>query len=182
VISVAQVPFSAPVEDSVPKVDNAVAVGEDLDFQRKWWKFEHIIWIVFGVILLADVLGLFGRGYLAKAELHAQDGSLHVKYERVERASTPSTMTINFGPNAIQNGQVRMYVSESLIRELGTQRISPQPAASVVGQDGVTYTFPATAVPAVVQLSLESSFPGRHPFTLQVPGSDPVQANVIVVP
>ena len=175
-------PLTKPVEDSVPKVDNTVAVGEDLEFQRRWWKFEHIIWIVFSLILVADVLGAFGRGYLAKAELHAPDGSLNVKYERVERASTPSIMTLQFGPTAIQNGAIHLFISESLIKELGTQRISPQPASSVIGDNGVTYTFPITNPPATVELSLQSSFPGRQHFSLQIPGSEPLSATVFVVP
>lgn len=36
-----------PVEDTVPKVNNEVAVGEDLNFQRAWWKVERGIWIFF---------------------------------------------------------------------------------------------------------------------------------------
>ena len=53
--------------DEVPKVDNAVAVGEDLEFQERWWTFERVIWSFFALILLADMLGAFGRGWLAKA-------------------------------------------------------------------------------------------------------------------
>lgn len=88
--------FSEPIEDSVSKVDDAIAVGEDLNFQRRWWRFEREIWVAFALILVADMLGVFGRGYLSKAELHAPDKTLDVKYERVERASTPSIMTISF--------------------------------------------------------------------------------------
>jgi len=29
------------IDDSVAKVDDEVAGGEDLDFQRRWWKFER---------------------------------------------------------------------------------------------------------------------------------------------
>ena len=39
--------FSKPIADSVAKVDGEVAVGEDLEFQRKWWKFERATWIFF---------------------------------------------------------------------------------------------------------------------------------------
>lgn len=81
-------------------------------------------------------------GVLSKAELHAPDKTLDVKYERVERASTPSIMTISFGPAAIRSGQVQLFVSQSLIKDLGNQRISPQPASSVIGGNGITYTFP----------------------------------------
>ena len=177
-----KVPFSTPVEDSVPRVDNAVAVGEDLEFQRRWWKFETWAWRLFCVILLADLLGLFGRGFLAKAERNTSDGTLHVKYERIERASTPSIMTINFGAAAVQNGEIHLYVSNSLLKELGTQRVVPQPEKSVIGNDGVTYTFPVSKPPATVDLALEPSFPGLHHFSIQVPGGESVRANIFVLP
>lgn len=176
------VPFSQPVEDSVPKVDHAVAVGEDLDFQRRWWKFETWSWRFFCLVLLADLLGLFGRGLLAKAERTTSDGTLDIKYERIERASTPSIMTINFGPAAIRNGEIQLYVSNSLLRELGTQRVVPQPSRSVIGANGVTYTFPVSQLPAMVELELEPSFPGLRHFSIRVPGGDVVQADVVVVP
>lgn len=177
-----QVPFSQLVEDSVPKVDNAVAVGEDLDFQRRWWKFETWLWRFFCLILLADLLGLFGRGFLAKAERNTSDRTLDVKYERIERASTPSILTINFGPAAIQNGEVQLYVSNSLLKELGTQRVVPQPARSVIGGGGVTYTFPVTKLPVTVDLELEPSFPGLRHFSIGVPGGETVRADVVVLP
>ena len=40
----AQTAFSTKIrENEVPKVDGAVAVGEDLTFQEHWWTFERII-------------------------------------------------------------------------------------------------------------------------------------------
>ena len=177
-----QVSFDAPVEDSVPKVDNAVAVGEDLEFQRRWWKFEHIVWSVFVLILAADVLGLFGRGILAKATRRTVDGALYLRYERIERASTPSIITIQIGQAAVRDGAVRLFVGESVLTKLGTQRISPQPASSVLGGGGVTYTFPVTQTPATVELALQPSFPGVQHFWIQVPGGEPLRGRVLVMP
>ena len=44
--------FSKSIDDSVAKVDGEVAVGEDLEFQRKWWKFERAIWVFFFLVLV----------------------------------------------------------------------------------------------------------------------------------
>ncbi len=177
-----EIPFTKPVGDSVPKVDNTVAVGEDLEFQRRWWKFERMIWSFFLLVLVCDALGLFGRGWLAKAHASTRDGALDLKYERIERASTPSIMAIKFGPNAIQNGAVHLFLSDDVIRPLGAQRIAPQPASYVLGEGGITYTFPATGAPATVTIALEPSFVGAHPFTIGIPGSDPIRGTIVVVP
>jgi hypothetical protein len=187
-------PVEAPVEDSVPKVtgqsgessdassSNQLAVGEDLDFQRRWWRFESIIWTFFLLILIADVLGLFGRGWLAKAKRTTPDHALTLDYERIERASTPSIMTLHFGPASIHNGKIQLYISDSLVKPLGAQRISPQPETSAVGNGGITYTFAATQAPAIVQIALEPSFPGSHPFRIQLSNEPPFNANIFVVP
>jgi hypothetical protein len=174
--------FTKPVEDSVAKVNDEVAVGEDLEFQRKWWKFENAAWVVFTLIIVLDLVGVFGRGPVAKAERRTADGSIDVKYERIERTDSPSIMTIAFGPSAIQDGQVKLYVSNSLVKALGTQRVIPAPKDSVVGEGGITYTFPASRPPASVDLALQPAGPGVFHFTIGVPGAEQVSARIAVVP
>jgi hypothetical protein len=175
-------PFTKPVEDSVAKVNDEIAVGEDLEFQRKWWRFENIAWIFFALIIVLDVAGLFGRGRLAKAERHAADATIDVRYERIERTDSPSILTIQFAQSAIQDGKIRLYVSNSLVKELGAQRVIPAPQETVVGEGGLTYTFLASRPPASVDLALEPAGPGYFPFTIGVAGAQPVRAKIFVVP
>jgi hypothetical protein len=190
-------PFTTKLRDSVPKVDDQVAVGENLEFQRKWWRFEAVVWCCFLLILACDALGLFGRGWLAKAQRTTPDGALSLHYERVERASTPSIITLDLGPQAIHDGRVQLFVSDSLIKPLGALRISPQPETSTIGGGGIIYSFPAVATPISqgpisataisqgamsVQIALEPSFPGLHRFRIQVLGSSAIIARVLVLP
>jgi hypothetical protein len=174
-------PFMSPVADSVSKVQE-VAVGEDLQFQRWWWKFERTIWSFFLVLLLADVLGLFGRGWLAKAQRTDSSQTVTLDYERIERASTPSIMTFHFTPAAIRDGKLQLFVSDNLIKTLGAQRVSPQPETSTLGNGGITYTFAATHAPATAQIQLQPSFPGVHRFRVQVDDSQAIEGNIVVVP
>jgi hypothetical protein len=174
--------FSQPVEESVSKVNNEIEVGEDLDFQRKWWRFENLVWLIFSVIIVLDLCGLFGRGPLAKAERRAGDGTIDVKYERIERTESPSILTIRFGQSAIVDGKIKLYVSQSLVQGLGTQRVIPAPLASEVGKGGLTYTFLASNPPASVDLALQPSSPGVYDFTIGVAGAEPLHAKVFVVP
>jgi hypothetical protein len=175
-------PVSSPVEDSVARVNDEVAVGEDLDFQRKWWRFENAAWVFFTLIIVLDLAGLFGRGPIARAERRSTDGTIDVKYERIERTNSPSILTVQFAQPAIQDGKIKLYVSESLVKELGTQRVIPAPLDTVVGNAGLTYTFPASKAPASVDLALEPAGPGIYDFTIGVAGAQPVHAKVFVVP
>jgi hypothetical protein len=178
----AQIPFTQPVEDSIAKVDDEVDVGEDLNFQRKWWRFEKAVWLFFIAIILLDLAGLFGRGPIAKAQRHSADGSIDVKYERIERTSSPSIMTVQFTPSAIHGGKIVLYVSNSVVKQLGAQRVIPQPETTAIGEGGLTYTFPALTPPAAVAFALEPPGPGIYHLTPRVVGGQPVQATVFVVP
>jgi len=171
-----------PVEDSIARVNGEVAVGEDLDFQRKWWRFENAAWLVFSLIIILDLAGLFGRGPLAKAERRSSDGTLDVKYERIERTDSPSILTLQFGAQAIQDGKIKLYISQSLVKGLGTQRVIPEPEITTVGKAGLTYTFSASEPPASVDLALEPSGPGIYDFVVGVVGDQPVHAKIFVVP
>jgi hypothetical protein len=175
-------PFTEPIDDTVPKVDGEIAVGENLDFQRKWWRFEQIIWSIFVVILICDLLGLFGRGWLANATQTTPDQSLKLDYERMERADTPSIMTLRFRQNAIHDGHIRVFVSNSVTGPLGAQRIAPQPAESAVGEGGITYTFAATQAPAKVQIELKPSFPGPHRFKIETVNGEAIEGTAFVFP
>ena len=77
----AREPFTKPVENSVARVNDEVAVGENLEFQRKWWRFENAAWAIFTLVIILDLSGLFGRGPLAKAERRTTDGTIEVKYK-----------------------------------------------------------------------------------------------------
>lgn len=175
-------PIASPLSDAIPKVDDAVSVGEDLDFQRSWWRFEKIAWAVLALVLVADALGIFGRGWLARAEKKSPDASIDLRYERVERTGTPSEMMLVFGPTAIHDGKIQLFSSESVVKELGAQRVIPQPINSEIGPRGITYTFPTSGIPATVSIALEPSIPGIHHIELRVPGSPSVQARIVVLP
>lgn len=172
-----------PVEkNDVPRYRDEVAVGEDLEFQRKWWRFENGVWIFFFAVLICDGLGLLGRGWLSKTEVSSKDQALQLKYERIERAYTPSVMTFQLSPAAIHNGQVKLYISDSVVKQLGAARISPQPLTSTIGSGGITYVFPATVAPATVQISLEPQNSGLRHFRVRVSGSEPIDSSIFVFP
>ncbi|MGI4755582.1 MAG: hypothetical protein ACRYGF_01895 [Janthinobacterium lividum] len=168
--------------NDVPQIDNAVAVGEDLKFQERWWTFERVAWNIFLLILLADVLGAFGNGWLAKAKKQEAGSGMLVKYDRIERTFTPSRVTLQFGPDAASNGKIILFVRNNLLKDLGASRVIPQPELSTVGSDGVTYTFSAAKGESEVAFELEPASPGVRWIYMQVQGHTPVNARVVVMP
>jgi hypothetical protein len=175
-------PQTKPVEDSVPKINNEFAVGTNLKFQARWARFEQIIWAVLTLFLLLSFGGVFGRGPFADTEKSAPDGSLNVKYERVQRFGTPSVMEVSFPASSIQNGAVQLWASDALVKPLGTQRVVPQPKDSLIGQSGILYTFSATTIPASIEFQTQPSGLGTTELKLRVPGKAEWAAKIFVVP
>jgi hypothetical protein len=87
------------------------------------------------LLIIADVLGFLGRGYFAKGQVEASDGSI-IQYERIERSATPSILSIRFSADAIRDGKVHLWADDSLLKGLGAQRVIPQPESSVIGMVG----------------------------------------------
>lgn len=172
-----------PVKESVAKVNEEVAVGEDLDFQRSWWRFERIVWTFFVVLIALDLGGAFGRGPMAHAHVTSADRSLSAHYERIERAGTPSILSITMDAAAIRDGQATLFVSDSLVSALGARRIIPQPATTLLGDGGLTYTFPIANPPAIVRFELEPPGAGRFPIEISAGSRGAsVKAVIWVVP
>ena len=159
-----------------------LAVGSDLEFQRRWWRFTRALWLFFAAVIVADLVGVFGRGPIANATARSPDGAMTVRYERIERYGAPSVLRIEFAPNAIHDGKVELWVGETLIKSLGAQRVIPQPAQSRVGAGGVTYLFPASDVPASVTFALEPTVPGILDMPLRASASGLLKLRAYVLP
>ena len=176
-------PQTAPVkEDSVPKVNDDIAVGEDLKFQRRWWAFERGIWVIFACILVLDLAGVFGRGPVADAERRSPHGDMHIKYERIARFGTPSVLVIEFAKSAVQNQKIQLWTSDSLVKELGNQRVIPQPVESKLQDGGLLYTFASGNSADSAQFALEPQNVGLHSLTLRLIGKDELTFKIFVMP
>lgn len=174
---------TSPVEDNISKVEDDLAVGEDLEFQRRWWRFERAVWWIFVLTIVLDLAGVFGRGPLAKAGDKTADGAMNLRYERFERFETPSILTIHFGPAAVRNGRIQLWVNDEVIKGLGNQRIIPEPQSSVLAEGGILYTFPVGRGSDSIEFALQPSSPGIKHFTLRLPeAGDQMTKRVIVYP
>lgn len=171
-----------PVTDTVAKVNNDVAVGSDLAFQRRWWKFEIGVWTAFTILIVLALIGFLGRGPWAHKQVRTADGSLQLQYERVARFGTASVLTIKPGPDAARGGRLQLWASGDLIQSLGAQRVEPQPTESTLTGGGVLYTFPVGAWPWTIQISLQPRSPGVQRVYLRVPGHEQAELHIFVMP
>ena len=152
-----------------------------MTFQRRWWRFERCVWLFFIALIILDLMGAFGRGILAMASQATADRSLETTYERIERSGTPSMMTVKI--DVAENAHdVELYVSDSAISGLGLQRVIPAPEITKVGKGGFTYQFPIGSLPATVRFEFQPVAAGMYHVAMGVPGKDPIQVMIAVVP
>ncbi len=107
-----------------------------------------------------------------------------MKYERIERFGTPSVLTIHFSPQAVRDGKIQLWVSDSILKQLGNQRVVPQPMESVLDSGGIRYTFAASQQANSAGFALQPSTPGIYAFTMRLPQlpQDELHAKVLVMP
>ena len=178
----ASAPLTQRVGDSVAKINDEVAIGEDLGFQRRWWRFERLVWILFVVIIVLDLAGAFGRGPLAYAEAVSPDHALQVKYERIERSGTPSMMTVTLDARTFRDGHANLVLSDSAVGGLGLRRVIPAPESTSVGSDRLIYRFPAGTSAAVVRFEFEPAGAGIYDLRVGIPDATSVRFRIAVVP
>ena len=177
----AKTPFETPVTDSVARINDEIAVGEDLSFQRRWWRFEHAAWIFFVLVIVLDLAGVFGRGPLANAAAHSIDHGVELTYERIERSGTPSMMAVKIN-DVVGSQDVELFVSDSAVGGLGLQRVIPAPESTTVGGGGLTYRFPRGTLPALVRFEFEPVRAGLYHLAVGAPAQTPIQLTIAVVP
>lgn len=175
-------PETVPVGDSVPKINNEFAVGSDVEFQHQWDHIENFIWIGLIVFLLLSFAGVFGRGPIAKAHIVASDRIMSIKYERFQRFGTPSAIAISIDSSAIRNGAVQLWVSDSLVKPLGNQRVIPQPLRSELEAKGILYTFPAHGSPVSIEFETQPTAVGPSDLKMVIPGHPSMNLHVLVYP
>lgn len=170
------------IGDPVPKVDNRLAVGEDLEFQRRWWRVERIVLSLFAAVVLFDLLGGFGSGLLEKTKLVLPGNAARLEYDRVDRVNTPSILSVDFGPGGVSNGQASLWVSDELAGKLGNQRVIPEAASSTIERGGIRYLFPTRSLPARVEFALQPLRAGLFTLHVQAANGPLEPIHILVAP
>jgi hypothetical protein len=158
-----------------------IDTGYDELFERKWGRFERMIWITFGCIMALGLCGFLGRGPLNKKNVQLADGT-QIKYERVLRYKTPGVVELQL---PVSSGSAELRLSKTEIEKLGLKQITPQPSTNMSSENSATYRFqPAdpTTRTLLVQLALEPASVGPVSSDIQVNGQQPVSVHQWVVP
>ncbi len=165
-----------------PKQGNGLDLDVDMNFQEKEWRVERIGWIIMALLALAGLLGLFGEGPLANAR--AVNGPIVVEYERFERLLSPAKLRAQVAPEAVQNEEVRLYVTRTILDSLEVLDISPQPDSMVLTPDGVVYVFKVKdpSAPMRIRFDMETARAGSNSGQIGIENGAMVEIRQFIYP
>lgn len=150
-------------------------LDEDLEFQRREWRFQRAGWWGLSAFVLAAVLGAFGGGPLSAATATSAEGALRIEYERFVRVGTRTRLAIHAQMPSRQPNGLELTIDRSYFEAMRIERIAPEPVDLAIESSTVTLRFEPTARENVsVFVDLQPAGVGRHPTTVRVSGAGSV--------
>ncbi len=114
----------------------------DATFMRREWTIQRISWVVMLAIVAAALVGLLGTpGFASTTHATTADGALSLEYGRIERHHAPTDLTLEVAPDAVVNGEIRLWISRDYIDTLSVETVFPEPDRVEVERDRVVYIF-----------------------------------------
>jgi len=159
-------------------------IEEDLDFQRRMWRVQQIGWALLVLVVVAALLGLFGKGPLSRAVAGRAGVPFQVEYERFGRYKAPMRMTIHIGPGVAEQGQIRLWLAREYLEAIQIQQIVPEPADVVSDGTGATYVFQVadSSAPNTVSVDFVAEQFGLETVRIQVDEWPPLRFRQLIYP
>lgn len=121
--------------------DREHPVAEDIQLQRKVWRFERIGWYVLLAVVILTLLGLFSRGPLSSLVAVSDPRDLTVEYERFHRSGGSNSMIIR--TQGKPDHPVTVLIGKAMLEGFSIDSIQPQPMTSAGTSDGLALTLMA---------------------------------------
>ena len=162
----------------------SLEVRENLRFQRGEWIVQRIGWAVMVALVVAALVGVFGRGPASATTALDPSGRLEVEYERFGRLESRSDLRIRIDRALFDEQEARIWIDHELIDHQQVTQITPEPQSVISGKSGYTIVLAvdpgdaqAKAVVHLIPLK-----PGQYSGRIGVPGGPDVSMTQFVYP
>lgn len=116
-------------------------IDQDLDFQRREWRVQRVLWAATALLLVLALLGLFGTGPISGTTAESADGTVSVDYHRFVRHDGRASLTFHVSGEGASNQQIELWISQDYIDNVQVEGISPQPQEVRSAGDRTIYVF-----------------------------------------
>jgi len=126
------------------KRSEKLEIDEDIEFERRSWRWQRVGWGVIFLLLLAALLGLFGTGWFDSAVAGQPGSPIWLEYNRFGRLQAETCrLQIHLGPGTGVNGKVRLWLNHEYLESMRVTSLTPEPESVEAGPDRFTYVFNA---------------------------------------
>ena len=163
----------------IPVRDDGLQIDDNAQFQRRFWRVERLAWLIYGLFILAALVGLTGDGgHFARAERIA--GGLEVSYPAISRWRSQEDLAVRLPAGA---GSRDLRVDAGFLAAFDVLQITPAPETAQALPDGLRWTFRAQpGRPAKVSLLIEARRPGRLSYRLDSGDGATLRLSTLVLP
>jgi hypothetical protein len=147
-------------------------INQDLEFQRREWRVQHVGWWVLTSFVVAAAAGLFGNGPVSHARV-GDPTRLSVEYDRFTRLGAHTRLVVQ-GALPVTDGPVELSLDRTYFESFRVVRITPEPQGIAIGEQSVTLRFdrePARAGGYTIILDVEPLRAGRRNARINASGS-----------
>lgn len=117
-----------------------IQISEDMPFQKKEWLFQRIGWAALLVIMALALMGVFGRGRVAKDSV-GDPATFGIEFERILRHGADTRLEIDVGPGLQRDSTLRIIIARDYFEKFDVEQIVPEPLGSGLNGDFVYYDF-----------------------------------------
>lgn|SRR5688572_24056408 len=155
-------------------------VETDLVFMRAEWLIQRIGWGLVAMLVLAGLLGVFGDGPLARAQVAGPTAL--IEFDRFTRRASDSEWKI-IPKGASADGKVSVMVSAPFAESFEITDVLPPPASARLESDHWRFEFDATRLAgAPIVFHVRAQHAGRHAGEIQVGAGAPLLVSQLVYP
>lgn len=124
----------------MPQPENAskFQVAQNLVYQRKFWVFQRIGWVIMSVLILGAGLGFFGgNGPVNQAS--AENEQIEIQYKPYARRIASNDIELKI--KSLSDSTVQLFIQQDFINNYEIQKIVPQPSDVKASGDMFIYEF-----------------------------------------
>lgn len=159
-------------------------LNQDLRFEERSWRVQRIGWSLFGLLLLASLLGLFGGpGPLSSSTL-GEGTALRLDYERFTRHNDTTTLIFELGPGAVPGDEARIWLNGDYLAAIQIERIEPEPARVVLeaGRTNLLFQIGEAGTAGRISIHLKPQSLGWHRIQAGLEGGPTYELGQFVYP
>jgi hypothetical protein len=158
-------------------------IDEDLKFEKWQWTVERIGWVIMVGIVIAALVGAFGRGPLSKRSSLSTDDTLSIEYDHFGRLNAQTDVRFQIAEGAVSNSLL-LWLDRQYMASFEVKEISPSPERMDLSDDRITlvYRVPKAASLLRVHLILEPVEMGSVKGSAGIVGKEPLSFSQFIYP